>query len=105
LRIFPELEGVAISHCWWGYVAMTGDQLPKVAVHDGVHYATGFCGSGVVWARWLGKKAALRILGDAEAETAFDDVPFHAIPLYDGRPWFVPATILWHGFKDRMGWY
>ncbi len=105
IKIFPELDGVGISHCWWGYVAMTYDQLPKVAVHDGMHYATGFCGSGVVWARWLGKKAALRILGAAEAETAFDDVPFRAIPLYDGRPWFVPATILWHGFKDRMGWY
>ncbi len=105
LRVFPELEGVAISHCWWGYVAMTGDQLPKVAVHDGVHYATGFCGSGVVWARWLGRKAALRILGDADSETAFDDVPFRAVPLYDGRPWFLPAAIAWQGFKDHVGWY
>ncbi len=105
VQIFPELEGVTITHCWWGYVAMTYDQLPKVWVHEGVHYATGFCGSGVVWARWLGKKAALRILGDRQAETAFDDAPFRAIPFYDGRPWFVPASILWHGFKDRMGWY
>jgi glycine/D-amino acid oxidase-like deaminating enzyme len=105
VQIFPELEGVGISHCWWGYVAMTYDQLPKVAAHDGVHYATGFCGSGVVWARWLGRKAALRILGDRQADTAFDDARFRTIPLYDGRPWFVPATILWHGFKDRIGWY
>lgn len=105
IQIFPELEGVGISHCWWGYVAMTYDQLPKVAEHEGVHYATGFCGSGVVWARWLGKKAALRILGDSEAETAFDDAPFRAVPLYDGRPWFLPAALVWQGFKDRMGWY
>ncbi len=105
VAIFPELDGVKITHCWWGYVAMTYDQLPKVGVHEGIHYATGFCGSGVVWAPWLGRKAALRILGDREAETAFDDAPFRAIPLYDGRPWFVPASILWHGFKDRMGWY
>ncbi|MDX1529350.1 MAG: FAD-binding oxidoreductase [Gammaproteobacteria bacterium] len=105
IEIFPELDGIGISHCWWGYVAMTYDELPKVSVHDGVHYATGFCGSGVVWARWLGKKAALRILGDAAAETAFDDAPFRAIPLYDGRPWFLPAAMVWQGFKDRIGWY
>lgn len=105
VQIFPELEGVNVSHCWWGYVAMTYDLLPKVARHDGVHYATGFCGSGVVWARWLGRKAALRILGVPEAETAFDDIPFRPVPLYDGRPWFVPASILWYGFKDRIGWY
>ncbi len=105
VRIFPELDGVGISHCWWGYVAMTYDQLPKVAVHEGVHYATGFCGSGVVWARWLGRKAALRILGEAESETAFDDTAFRAVPLYDGRPWFLPAAIAWEGFKDYVGWY
>ncbi|MDH3314753.1 MAG: FAD-binding oxidoreductase [Betaproteobacteria bacterium] len=105
ITIFPELDGVSITHCWWGLVAMTYDELPKLAVHEGVHYATGFCGSGVVWARWLGRKAALRILGDPQAETAFDDAPFRAIPLYDGRPWFVPAAIVWQGFKDRMGWY
>lgn len=105
ITIFPELDGVGITHCWWGYVAMTYDELPKVAVHEGVHYATGFCGSGVVWARWLGRKAALRILGDRQAETAFDDAPFRAIPLYDGRPWFVPAVMVWQGFKDRLGWY
>ncbi len=105
LAIFPELAGVGITHCWWGYVAMTYDQLPKVARHEGVHYAAGFCGSGVVWARWLGRKAALKILGDADGASAFDAASFHALPLYDGRPWFVPAGILWYGFKDRMGWY
>lgn len=105
VTIFPELDGVRITHCWWGYVAMTFDQLPKVAIHEGVHYATGFCGSGVVWARWLGRKAALQILADREGETAFDDAPFRALPLYDGRPWFVPAAIVWQGLKDRMGWY
>ncbi len=86
-------------------MAMTYDELPKVATHEGVRYATGFCGSGVVWARWLGQKSALQILEDPQGRTAFDDAPFRAIPLYDGRPWFVPAAIVWQGFKDRMGWY
>lgn len=102
-EIFGELDGVSITHSWWGYTGYTFDYLPKVAVHEGVHYATGFCGSGVVWARWLGQKVALRILGDAEAETVFDETPFQTRPLYRGRPWFLPAIIGWYRIKDRCG--
>ncbi len=102
-EIFGELDGVSITHSWWGYTGYTFDYLPKVAVHEGVHYATGFCGSGVVWARWLGQKVALRILGDAEAETVFDETPFQTLPLYRGRPWFLPAIIGWYRIKDRCG--
>lgn len=103
IEIFPELEAVAITHSWWGYVAYSFDFLPKLAVRDGVHYAAGFCGSGVVWARWLGRKAALRILGDADAKTVFDEMPFTTRPLYTGRPWFLPAVLGWHRLKDRLG--
>jgi hypothetical protein len=46
---------------------------------------------------------ALRILGDAEAETVFDEAPFQTRPLYRGRPWFLPAIIGWYRIKDRYG--
>lgn len=40
---------------------------------DGVVCATGFCGSGVVWAPWVGSHAAYKLLGNRErARTAFD---------------------------------
>ncbi|MFQ5954505.1 MAG: NAD(P)/FAD-dependent oxidoreductase [Kiloniellales bacterium] len=103
VAIFPELHSVAITHSWWGYTGYTFDFLPKLAVHEGVHYACGFCGSGVVWARWLGRKAALRILGDADAKTVFDEMPFRTRPLYNGRPWFLPAMIGWYRLKDSLG--
>ncbi len=101
--LFPELAGVRVTHVWWGYTGYTFDHLPKLAVRDGIHYATGFCGSGVVWARWIGAKAAYRILGRPEAETAFAETGFPARPLYRGRPWFLPATIAWFGLMDRLG--
>jgi glycine/D-amino acid oxidase-like deaminating enzyme len=103
IELFPELENVRITHSWWGYTGYTFDFLPKLVVHEGVRYATGFCGSGVVWAQWIGKKAAWGILGRREAKTAFDETNFPCRPFYFGRPWFLPLVIGWYGLKDRMG--
>lgn len=102
IGIFPELSDVKLTHSWWGYVAMTFDFLPHLHVNDGVHYATGFNGSGVVWARWVGKKAAYKLLGDERAVSAFDSGTFPTRPLYSGKPWFLPAAIAWEQTKDRI---
>ena len=103
IGIFPDLSDVGLSHVWWGYVAMNLDFLPQLAVKDGIYYATGFCGSGVVWARWFGRKAALKVLGDPAASSAFETQSFSSIPFYNGNPWFVPAAIAWYKFLDRFG--
>ncbi|WEF24096.1 FAD-binding oxidoreductase [Paracoccus sp. S3-43] len=50
-RIFPELAQTPISHSWFGYVAMHRDLIPRVFRKDGVVYAAGYCGSGVVCGR------------------------------------------------------
>ncbi len=104
VEIFPELKGIGLTHSWWGYTGYTFDFLPKLAINDGVRYAVGFCGSGVVWAPWLGMKAALSVLGAAEATSIFDEDPLQTRPLYHGKPWFLPAVIAWYGLKDRWGW-
>jgi glycine/D-amino acid oxidase-like deaminating enzyme len=103
IRIFPDLANVGLSHAWWGYIAMNLDHLPQLANRDGVHYATGFCGSGVVWARWIGRKAAQKILGEPAAASAFENQRFGAIPFYRGNPWFLPATVSWYRLLDRLG--
>lgn len=102
-ELFPELEGVSLSHSWFGNVAMNRDMLPRVFEKDGVVYATGFCGSGVVWAPWIGVRAAHRLMGHHEqARTAFDFRPPAAIPLYRGNPWFMPAIIQGYRLQDRI---
>lgn len=103
VEIFPELAGIGITHSWWGYTGYTFDFLPKLTINDGVRYAVGFCGSGVVWAPWLGMKAALSVLGEVEAQSIFDEDPIQTRPFYDGKPWFLPAVIGWYGLKDRFG--
>ena len=103
VEIFPDLRDARLTHHWFGYVAFPLDQLPKLAVDNGIVYAAGFCGSGVVWARWLGQKAAMVVMGRDGAESAFAGQPFRAIPLYDGTPWFLPAMMAWYRLRDRLG--
>lgn len=100
--IFPELEGVDITHTWFGHVAMNRDMVPRIFSRNGVRYATGYCGSGVVWATWAGHKAALQILGDAGGASALDFRPPAMIPLYNGRPWFLPAVFGWMTLQDKL---
>jgi len=101
LGIFPDLGDVRITHHWAGPVAFPFDKLPKLVVNKGVIYAAGLCGSGTVWAPWLGKNAAAMILGE-EAETVFSSQVMRSLPFYQGTPWFLPLTMQYYRFRDRM---
>ncbi|WP_417454786.1 FAD-dependent oxidoreductase [Kiloniella sp.] len=103
-RIYPQLQSAKIEYAWSGVVAYTFDHAPHVGKIDGVHYAMGYCGSGVGRAVYFGRKTALKILGDPEGRTELDDLPFNSRPFYSGSPWFMPFMIRWHAFADRMGW-
>lgn len=103
VRIHPELAGTRVSHAWMGYVAYTFDTLPHAGRIDGVHYAAGYCGSGVAMASFLGTRIGLRILGRAEGRTALDDLPVPTRPLYEGTPWFLAPTVAAYRLLDRLG--
>jgi glycine/D-amino acid oxidase-like deaminating enzyme len=100
--IFPVLEGVDITHSWYGHVAMNRDMVPRIFSREGVRYAVGYCGSGVVWARWAGQKAAWQILGDERSRSALDFRPPPAVPLFEGKAWFLPAVFVWLSLQDRV---
>jgi glycine/D-amino acid oxidase-like deaminating enzyme len=102
-RIFPELHGVELTHSWFGYIAYTFDRLPHAGERDGMHYAMGYCGSGVVMSTWLGRKAALRLLGHAQGKSAFAELRHPTSPLYYGRPWFLPFVQAWYQGADMLG--
>ncbi len=104
LEVFPELVDARITHSWSGLVAYAFDHVPHLGEHDGLHYAMGYCGSGVARASYFGTKLGHKMLGNAEeGVTAFDDLPFETKPFYNGNPWFLPAIIRWHRFVDRLG--
>lgn len=102
-EIFPALEKAAVSHVWSGYVAYGFDALPVVGVHEGLHFAMGYTGSGVAMSGYLGHKAALQILGKTEGETAFNGLPFPGRFYYNGNPWFVPLAMIGYSIRDRFG--
>ena len=100
--IFPELGAARISHSWMGFVAYTFDHLPHLGVHDGLHFAMGYCGTGVAMASWLGHKVALKVLGAPEGVTAFDDLAFQTRPFYRGTPWFLAGAVLYYRLRDHL---
>ena len=103
VNLFPELEAVRLSHSWFGHVAMNRDMIPRIFEKEGIVYASGFCGSGVVWAPWVGMHAAHKLMGHEErAHTAFDFRPPASIPFYRGNPWFMPAFIQGYRMRDRI---
>ena len=100
--IFPSLADARESHVWTGNVAMTRSDLPGIGQRDGIWYALGCNGSGVALMPYLGHKVALKIIGRREGKTAFDDLPFTAIPFYSGTAWFRPIMTWWFRAKDKL---
>ena len=101
-RVFPELAETRISHSWVGFVAYTFDSMPHIGVQDGVHYAMGYCGSGLSLASYCGMRVGQKVLGAREGDTALDNLPFKTRPLYRGDPWFLGPAILFYKVRDRL---
>lgn len=100
LDLFPELAKTKIAHAWTGKMGFSFDRTPHIGAKGRIRYAAGYSGSGLPMGTWLGKKLALKILGDAEGQTAFDALTFPTKPLYWGKPWFLPAAVRYYNWKD-----
>jgi len=102
LRIFPQLEDVKISHTWMGFVGYSFDYLPHLGVQDGIHYAMGYCGSGICLASYLGNRLGLQLLGKAEGNCVFNAPEFQTRPFYSGKPWFLASAVRYYQLVDRL---
>jgi len=101
LRVYPQLEKYAIEYAWFGKVCFTVDRFPIIGERDGIYYAMGYCGHGVAMATYLGFKLSDMILGKGR-NTAFADKKFTPIPLYWGKPWFLPIAHTYFKFLDKI---
>jgi glycine/D-amino acid oxidase-like deaminating enzyme len=97
--IFPELVGTPIDYAWSGHVAFTRDQMPHAGRMDDMFYAGGYSGHGIAMATYLGGLIARRMAGEPIDNPLFDD-HFAPIPLYYGRPWFLPLVGLYYRWLD-----
>lgn len=99
--LFPRLLGTDIDYHWSGKVAMTMDQLPHAGVYHGLRYAMGYNGHGVALATYLGARVGQSLAGGDDLKP-FGDRAFRAVPLYFGRPWFLPLVGAYYKVKDKI---
>ncbi|MGL4398102.1 MAG: NAD(P)/FAD-dependent oxidoreductase, partial [Hyphomicrobium sp.] len=101
LHVFPQLKDVTITHAWDGQIGYTYDEVPHIGrAASGVHYALGYCGTGVSRATYFGHKVALQVIGDGDGRTAFDDLAFPAFPVQPIAKLAVPVVETWYRVRD-----
>lgn len=101
LSVFPELKDVAVTHAWDGRIGYTFDEVPHLGcAASGVHYALGYCGTGVSRATYFGNKIALQVLAKPEGRTSFDDLTFPAFPAPPIARRAVPVVETWYRIRD-----
>ncbi|ODR94317.1 FAD-dependent oxidoreductase [Methyloceanibacter stevinii] len=103
LSVFPDLGHVGVSHVWDGTIGYTYDELPHLGrSREGIHFAAGYCGTGVSRATYFGHKIALQMTDDPDGATAFDDLTFPAFPMRDVAQLAVPFIERWYRFRDSV---
>ncbi|WP_371226713.1 NAD(P)/FAD-dependent oxidoreductase [Roseovarius sp. 2305UL8-3] len=96
-EVWPELEGVKLSHVWTGNTGYSFEHMPNVGEDRGLHHAMGFSGSGTVMAPYLGAMAAYRAMGDPRGATAYTETRLIRHPLHPfEKPHFLRAADLWY---------
>lgn len=103
LYVFPELKDVPVTHAWDGLIGYSHDEVPHLGLtRDGLYYAVGYSGTGVSRATYFGHKIALKLLGDPEGRTAFDDLAFENFPAHSIAKRMVPVVETWYSLRDRF---
>lgn len=82
LAVWPQLEGVAISHEWGGKIGVSMPRVPLVGkVADNISYAFAYTGHGVNTGNLLGVVLADAITGNTKLFGAFAAAPKWRLPL------------------------
>ncbi len=101
VQVFPQLHAIKIEYAWHGNVGFAFDQMPHLGMHEGLHYAMGYAGHGVVMSVYFGKCLA-RILCDEECDSPFLNLSFPRRIFYRRQPWFLPVVGMYYKFLDRF---
>lgn len=101
LRIFPQLADVPIDYCWGGLVDMTADRFPRAGQEDGLYFSMGYSGHGAQIATHMGEIMADLMTG-VERRNPWEGLPWQAVPLHTGKPWFLPLVGLYYKALDRI---
>ncbi len=104
LKIWPELEGVKITHEWGGKLGVSLGEVPLVGrIGDNVWYSFGYTGHGVNMGNLMGEILGEAISGHMGRFELFAGMPKWRLPI--GR-WLgtqaVSSAIFYYWLKDRL---
>jgi glycine/D-amino acid oxidase-like deaminating enzyme len=102
VKIFPELAEVRLDYAWNGMIALTFDRLPHLGQVDGIYYALGYNGDGVLLGCYLGAQLAAMVSGDGDP-ISLSQISFPAKGFYRRHPWFLPIGRAFYGILDHLG--
>lgn len=100
LAVWPQLQGVRLSHSWKGKIAMTYDRLSHIGEQDGMHYAVGCNGNGVALMTYLGYCIARKIADAHAPDCAFEGGRFIGNPLGAMQRVLVPLATAGYELGD-----
>ncbi len=98
-QVFPRLATIKVEYVWGGTLDFAFDIMPHSGRLGGIYFALGYAGHGVAMATWQGQKIAELVAG-GNPDNPFAEIPFRGLPLYSGKPWFLPLAGAWYKFLD-----
>ena len=105
VNVFPELSNTQIEFCWSGLIGYSFDDLPHLGTNEqGIHFACGYCGTGVTRSVYLGSKIAEQVIDRQTGRTPFEETPLPSHPFQRLAPKMVPVVERWYRLKDWAGW-
>ncbi len=104
LKLFPQLEDVAIDYAWGGTLSVTVNRLPHIGrLHPNVFFGQGYSGHGILIATLAGKVIAEAIAGTASRFDVLADLPIQTFP--GGTLLRYPGMLLgmlYYTIRDRI---
>jgi glycine/D-amino acid oxidase-like deaminating enzyme len=102
-EVFPALKSARIEHAWRGNVAITADLVPHAGrTPDGIHYALGYCGSGVAMAAYTGAIMGQLMAGAELQSPAVFQLPFPQFRPHVQNRWYRTMRRAYFWLRDRI---
>ncbi|RFU13475.1 FAD-binding oxidoreductase [Rhodobacteraceae bacterium W635] len=103
-EVFPQLEGVPITHAWGGTLGITMNRMPHFErIAGNILSLSGYSGHGVAMATLAGQIAAETIAGQAERFDVMASVPTPRFPGGATLRWpLLVLAMAWYSLRDRL---
>lgn len=100
-QIFPDLQGIPVTHSWSGQVGSSPDLMPHIGTVDGIHYALGYSGHGVATAVYLGTELAKLLTGEID-RSPFQEISHPTRYFFKQFQWYWTLKARFDRLMDKL---